>query len=263
LIRLFTTAYDEKVSERRNELRRCLELNEACPAIDEICVLEEIESGMLWDSPKILARFVPSRPTYNDYLDWISELAGPADYSIIANSDIFFDRSLAALPHWYLPSETAIALGRWDLQVDSSAALFDRNDSQDAWVLRGAPKEVQADFCVGVPRCDNRFLYELKRAGYNVINPAFSIRAYHLHAGVRQEYQSANLEHFVDPPYAYLWPHNLSSLPRMVVHNLRHPEARLSWRLDRRKIMRSLPARAVRKGLGFLNQTDVSDASER
>jgi hypothetical protein len=119
-------------------------------------------------------------------------------------------------------------------------------------VFKGPLRDVQADFPVGVPRCDNRFLYELKRAGYEVINPAFSIRAYHLHAGVRGEYQGENLAQFVDPPYAYLWPHNLWSLPRTLWHNLRHPQARIGWRLDRRRIARSLPLRAARKLLGLL-----------
>jgi hypothetical protein len=247
--RLFTTAYPEENERRRSEYKQCLELNLANESIDEICILCEGDDEWLPKNEKIKIRRIFNRPSYQNYFDWISELTTGADISIIANSDIYFDQQLSLFSYWKIPSECVLVLARWDVTQSDKPTLVDRNDSQDAWVFKGPLRNVQADFPVGIPRCDNRFLHELKKAGYEVINPAFSVRAYHLHAGTRPEYQNENLEHFVEPPYAYLWPHNLWSLPRTVLHNLRHPDARLFWRLDRRKISSSLPVRTVRKVL--------------
>jgi hypothetical protein len=258
-IRLFTTIYPEKDPQRQGEYQKCLQLNAECPSIDEICVLSEGGEELLPESPNFKIRKVQGRPTYGQYFQWISEIVSGDDISIIANTDIYFDQQLELFRHWKMPSNIAIALARWDV-ADGVPQLFDRNDSQDAWFFRGPLKKVTADFPVGVPRCDNRFLYELKQAGYEIINPAFSIRAYHLHAGQRGEYQTQ--QHFVDPPYAYLWPHNLWSLPRTLVHNLRQPQARVSWRFDKRKLMASIPLRALKKAWSLVRPANRSAAQK-
>lgn len=247
LIRLFTTIFTEKNDKRRSEYQQCLELNSANHLFDEICLLSEGGEEILPDNGIIKIRRVLNRPTYQKYFDWISELATDNDISIIANSDIFFDNQLTLFSHWKMPKEIVFALSRWDYGKNQEPRLYDHNDSQDAWILCGIPRDISGDFPVGVPRCDNRILFELQRAGYEVINPAFSVRAYHLHSGIRQEYNKENLGHFVEPPYAYLWPHNLWSLPRTLIHNLRHPDVRVSWCLDRRKLLKTLPVRAIRK----------------
>jgi len=249
VIRLFSSQYPEANPIRAAELLTCLNTNLDNHFIDEVALL--LEQAFL--APAVHAkqrtRTNDGRPKYNDFQSWVQELPPlESDVTILANSDIYFDKSLIALAEALKPGQVA-ALSRWDVQPDGRAVLFERNDSQDAWVFKGPLRNVQADFPVGVPRCDNRFLYELKRAGYEVINPSYSVRAYHLHAGQRSEYKTEQLDHFVDPPYAYLWPHNLWSLPRTLWHNFRHPDVKVGWRLDRRKISSSLPFRAVRKVL--------------
>lgn len=260
MIRLFSSQYPEANPIRAAELQTCLNTNLAIHYIDEVVLLLEQACVAPPSHVKLRTRRNDARPTYNKFLRWAQELLpSKSDLTIIANSDIYFDENLAALAEALKPGQCA-ALSRWDIQPDGSATLFDRNDSQDAWVFKGPLRDVLADFPVGTPRCDNRFLYELQRAGYQVINPAFSIRAYHLHAGQRAEYQSEKREHFVDPPYAYLWPHNLFSLPRTLWHNLKSPGARIGWRLDRRRIARSLPIRAWRKLIGRLRSaTEPAD----
>jgi hypothetical protein len=212
--------------------------------------------------PKLDLEKVGQRPSYSDFLGWANRPGLQADdVTILANSDIYFDESISALGIALRPGQCA-ALARWNVQSGSEPILNDRNDSQDAWVFKGPIREIRGDYCVGVPRCDNRFLYELKQAGYEIINPAFSIRAYHLHAGQRGEYQTENQQHFVDPPYAYLWPHNLWSLPRTLVHNLRHPQARVSWRFDKRKLMASIPLRALKKAWSLVRPANRSAAQK-
>lgn len=219
----------------------CLELNLSCPQIDEVCLLVEGSADSLPSSSRLTTRQITRRPAYQDFFNWINEIAGSGDLSAIANADIWFDGSIAAAARALEPG-VSFALARWD-----GLRLFDRNDSQDTWIFRGQVSGVRGDFSVGLPRCDNRLLYELEQSGYHVRNPAFSIITHHLHSGARGEYADGNTGDFVPPPYRYLWPHNLWSLPETWVHNLRFPGERVGWRYDRRRAARTLPARAISK----------------
>lgn len=233
MIRLFTTSFPEADPARRAEYDECLRRNLECEAIDQVCLLVEGDVS-LPASPKLVSRRVGERPRYADYLKWIRDIAAPGDVSVISNSDIFFDQGLSVLKTWEIPDNTAVALSRWD-SVSPGPRLYDHNDSQDSWIFKGVPGTVVSDFPVGVPRCDNRFAHELEAAGYKVMNPSFSLKSYHLHAGARSGYKNANQPGFVPPPYKYVWPHNLWSLPKTLWHNLVNPSARVGWRLDRRR----------------------------
>ena len=247
MIRLFTSCYPERKAERIAELSASLERNLALSAFDKVCVFLEGMKTPWANSPKLCCHAVAHRPTYANFFGWVNELStSDEDLSIVANSDIYFDGSLSALAKRLKPNQCA-ALSRWDVQLDGKSRLFDRNDSQDAWVFRGKIRPMNADFCVGIPRCDNRILYELRAAGYEVINPAFSIRAHHLHNGERGEYPGEIQGLYVEAPYNYLWPHNLESLPVSLLHNLRNPKANLGWRIDWRKLQRTLPWRLFNK----------------
>jgi hypothetical protein len=247
MIRLFSTIYAEKNPVRRAEYDECLRRNLACAEIDEVCLLAEGDGIALPESPKLRAGKIAKRPHYSDYFAWIEGVARPSDVSVIANADIYFDNQLGLFRIWDLPERTALALSRWDVEADGTASLFDRNDSQDTWICRGPLRGVNGDFPIGVPRCDNRILYELEEAGWRAANPSFSIRSYHLHEGKRAEYASGALPQFVAPPYRYLWPHNLWPLARTLRHNFLHPTRRVGWRLDRRRLSRTLPARGWNK----------------
>jgi hypothetical protein len=241
MIRLFTTFYPEKKDARRCEYEDCLHWNLDCAVLGEICLLAEGTELALPASPKLRVRQIPGRPLYADYFSWITEVVNTADVSIIANTDIWFDDTIAVAAQALRRGE-CFALARWD-----GDALCDRNDCQDSWMFRGPVQGVRGDFPTGVPRCDNRILYELQTAGYRVRNPAFSVKAHHIHSGERVEYPHDNLPHFVPPPYRYLWPHNLFGFWKTMWFNLTHPEQKLGYRLDRRAIQRTLPVRAFNK----------------
>ena len=238
MIRLFTTWYRDKNPARQAEYVRCLEANLALAKIDEVCVLAE---AFLEPRAKLRLLSVTSRPSYDDFINWINDIAAARDISIIANTDIYFDSSIR-LAERFLEREECYALARWD-----GDTLSDRNDSQDAWIFRGRVAGVRGDFNVGVPRCDNRFLHELRKAGYSVRNPSFAIRANHVHAGARAEYDVEGSAGWVEPPYEYLWPHNLLSLPRTLMHNASHANERIVWRADWRKPPLNLPRRILNK----------------
>ena len=246
MIRLFTSFYAESSEPRRAEILECLRRNLSVPEIDTIHLLLENVDQPVSDS-RLSSRQTTKRPQYRDFFDWARELCtGNDDVSIICNSDIYFDSGVAALEDRLNLNQCA-ALTRWDVQPDGRCRLFNRNDTQDTWVFRGKIRQVVDDYPIGVPRCDNRMLYELQQAGYDVINPSLSVRSFHLHAGSRPEYQQDNLKNFVDPPYAYLWPHNLCSLMTTTLHNLRHRDHPLHWRPDWKRLGQTIPARVLRK----------------
>jgi hypothetical protein len=217
------------------EYAECLSRNLACDQIDEVCILVEGDCEATPNSGKIRLRQIPQRPLYATFFAWINEVANPGDISIVSNTDIWFDASIAVAAH-RIGHRECFALSRWDGET-----LYDHNDSQDCWVFRGPVKGV---------RCDNRILYELQAAGYRVLNPAFSVQAQHVHSGIRHAYPGKNLPHFVPPPYRYLWPHNLLGPIATLWHNLWHPGQKLGWRFDRRKAARWFPVRVVRKVIG-------------
>lgn len=255
MITLFTSYYPEPNPVRQKELAECLEKNVQNTEIDKICLLLEGDVVPPVESTKIQTRHTQDRPGYSDYLDWVKEEALDGNnLSIVANSDIYFDSSIGALFAALKPDQ-AVALSRWELSSNGKPALFDRNDSQDAWIFKGSPRAIVSDYLMGVPRCDNRMLYELQAAGYEVINPAFSIRSFHLHEGEPQEYGNENLPHYVDPPYSYLWPHNLFSLPKTLYYNARFPGQSIGWRLDKRKLAQFFPIRMLRKVIRLSKRT--------
>lgn len=247
-VNLYTSYYPEKSKKRHIEIIECLKKNLNCFAIDNVyLILEKVDSPPI-ENKKLKIKYTDKRPTYNHFIQWANENhATQNDLSIIANSDIYFGSDLLLLAQ-YLKQNQCAALSRWDIKHGDRKLLLDRNDSQDSWVFRGSIRNVQGNFQVGIPRCDNRFLYELKQAGYEVINPSLSIRSYHLHDGIREEYaNNDNLNNFVPPPYAYIWPHNLWSLHRTLTHNILNPKKTLLWQVDKNKLSSSLVARIYNK----------------
>ncbi len=246
-VRLFVSIYPEQSAQRRLELQACLEKNQESQLFDNVCLLVEGAAELTVSTNRVERRRFSERPTYRDYFQWANEcLSSDDDYSVIANSDLYFDDTLLPLVRCLKLGQCA-ALSRWDVQADGSARLFDRNDSQDVWIFKGKIRPVVSDYLMGVPRCDNRLLYELRRAGYEVINPSFSVRAFHRHAGERMEYPGQIEGPYVEGPYEYLWPHNLMSLPQTFLHNRQNPDSKLGWRIDWRRLQRTLPWRVFNK----------------
>lgn len=247
MVRLLQSWYSESHPQRAEELNTCLANNLALECVDEVCLLLERGAMPALTHPKLRLRATRSRPTYRDFFLWANEMCSSShDVTVVANSDLYFDQTLTLLEEMLQPEQCA-AISRWDVISNGTAVLFDRNDSQDAWCFRGQIRPIVCDFCVGIPRCDNRILFELRQAGYQVINPAFSVRAFHLHAGQRNEYPGQIQGPHVPPPYAYLYPHNLLTLPQMLLYNLKHPHCRIGWRPDWRLLQRWSPLSLTRR----------------
>lgn len=249
-INLYTTFYNEKNEARKEELLACIQKNANNPSIASVTVFNEGDSLAYLNSNKIRDVQISRRPTYNDFLAFINTSTTPEDIHIVANTDIFFDKHIAVLDY-VLDTNNCFALARWDTTESEQPLLYNHNDSQDVWIFKGKIKEtLQADFPLGVPRCDNRFLYELETAGYQVSNPAYSIKAYHMHKGQRAlVYTDADNRYNIPKPYRYMYPHNIYGFWKTLKHNASSPHKLGHYRYDIKKINSWLLVKLVRKSI--------------
>ena len=184
--------YRDPAPARMRELTTCLEHNASNDRITELHVFtEDVDATAAQEQHPVLRhskiRIVDHgrRARYSDFFAWANtHLVGKI--VAVANADIYFDDSLALVETVDLQKKL-LCLSRWDVQADGSARLFERPDSQDAWIFRAPIRAFPCDFQLGQPGCDNRLAWEAQQAGLQVSNPSRSVRAYHLHAsGVRR-----------------------------------------------------------------------------
>lgn len=182
---LFTPYFWSGRVERQAEFEKCLRRNLGCSAIARIYLL--IDDGHVppvkHDKIKILR--LEGRPTYRRWLELASREAG-AGISILANTDIYFDDSVAQLHAVLEQPKSFLALSRWDLNGESIVAHAQPQWSQDAWAIK-LPTSVPAslhrelDVPLGVPRCDNKIAYLFAVHGWKLFNPCRYVRSVHVH----------------------------------------------------------------------------------
>jgi hypothetical protein len=176
---LLAALYQEPSSVRSAELAECLRRNCENPCVDEVHVLLEDDGVPGLDHPKLRTIRHGRRLTFRDAFAYASaHLRGKR--VILANTDIYFDRSLARLEGYPLANRL-LCLSRWDVKPDGSSSYFDFGHSQDAWIFESPLREFSCNWHLGIPGCDNRLTYEAEQAGLEVLNPSRSIRAHHLH----------------------------------------------------------------------------------
>lgn len=194
---LFTSLYRDANPVRHAELEFCIKKNIENPLIDAIVVLVERDEFPILHNPKV-AIHVCRRPTFKDFFDIVNRCIKPDDIAMIANTDIYFDHSLCVLDKIMKP-EIALALTRYNVLKDGQLQIHAENTwSQDVWIFQGQIRNINnSNFYMGVRGCDNRINYEIKQAGYTVINPSVNIRCIHYHMSEVRNYGNA----CVDKPY--------------------------------------------------------------
>lgn len=255
LIHLYTTYYLELKPERRNELITCLQRNLDNQVLTSVTVFNEGGDLSTFKSDKLQVIDIVQRPRYQDFFQYINQHGSKRDIHIIANTDIYFDKHIGVLQHLDLEN-TVLALSRWDTTESAKPRLYNKNSSQDVWIFKGSiNSNLKADFPLGVPRCDNRLLYELQHAGYQVLNPAFSIKAFHIHKGQRVlVYTEDDNIYKIPPPYRYKYPHNMLGLWPTIWFNSTHRVKLGSYRYDIKKINNWWIFRIPRKILEILTR---------
>lgn len=247
MIFLYTTYYNEKNKDRRTELQEAIRRNSFLKEIASVTIFNEGDSLININPDKIHEILVPNRPTYSDFIAHINAQNQDDAIHIIANTDIFFDEHIGVLSKIALEN-ICLALGRWDTTESLKPVLYNHNDSQDAWVFKGKIKSgLKPNYPLGVPRCDNRLMYDLEEAGYTVLNPSFSIRAYHLHKGqVHVVYTEDDNKYQIAPPYRYKYPHNLYGFVKTYLFNLTSSHKLGSYKYDIKKANRWIPIKIYR-----------------
>lgn len=199
---LFISYYRDKHPTRQNELEHCLIKNIENPEIDHIFIMLE---GMISDFPvfhnkipKITVWEDCQRPTYQTLFNAANAIMGDQEIiTIFANTDIYFDETLKRLED--IRPNMCFALSRWDVAPDGSTKLHNEQYSQDVWIFRGKIRTLRvADFCLGIPGCDNRIAYEIFKAGYTILNPSKTIKSYHYHASDLHTYDGT---YRIDKPF--------------------------------------------------------------
>jgi hypothetical protein len=202
MFNIITTYYESNNIKRQNEINECLSNNIKNSYIKKIYLLNDNKYSLdfITDQTKIVQIIVDDnnkkRLGYDCIINFINNnLIG--EICIISNSDIYFDDTLKYINNM---NNKVYALSRYDNDV-----LFNRADSQDCWIFT-APLNVNISDCnfkIGIPGCDNRIAYIIKKSNYILTNPSKTIKTHHLHTSNIRTYDRSTV---VKGPYVYISP---------------------------------------------------------
>lgn len=207
-INLFTTIFISSNKKRNFEQETSLNKNISNKYIDKIYLFSEddvdtIKSAFdIIKSDKVEIINLTARPKFLNIINYInSKEYFKYDINVIANSDIFFDKTIELSKE--IDSNEMYALTRWDKveeKKNNKFTIFNTINSQDSWFFKGHIKQgIYCDFYFGILGCDNRFAYECYKVGYNVRNPSLSVRSMHEHMS---EYRTYSKDNIIPRPYA-------------------------------------------------------------
>ena len=106
-------------------------------------------------------------------------------YCIISNNDIYFDKTLKEITKLdFYNNDYFISLTRknCDDYITFNNTIWKPHSlSQDSWIFKSPIKQMEPIINLGWIQCDNIISNQYMKLGYNVINPHYSINAWHLH----------------------------------------------------------------------------------
>lgn len=134
------------------------------------------------------------RPTYLDFFNKGNEYTDKI--IVVSNSDIFFDDTLFYTESFLIEKKELLALTRYEYLKNYEEVIIEMImgcDSQDSWIYLSPinTDNMNIDFGLGIPGCDNRIAYELSK-NYIVRNPSYSIKTYHFHESNYRNYNPHN-----------------------------------------------------------------------
>jgi len=204
--------FKHSTNRRTREVNACLEKNIACPLIDHILLLNETEYPDMPKSPKIQITRIGHRLTYYDVFVAAKNIPS-GDFVMFANSDIWFNESLSYLWQIQLKERRMfLALLRWEDPPNATPQLFGpRPDSQDSWILARDSIDFEPDIEFGFPfgksGCDNAIALIMMRKKFLIVNPAYSIRTFHVHASNIRNYDPKDV--LYRPQFLYIDPSHI------------------------------------------------------
>lgn len=214
-INLVMQFYIDKNDERQKEIRQTLYLNANNNSINKIYLFNEriySDEELGIKSDKIIQIDVAERLKFSKIFDLIEECKING-YVVIANSDIFFDKSIENVWRYDLINNNILALCRHEF--DGISRLKDcqlfaegRPDSQDAWIFHSEHNIRKKyrhifDFEIGKPGCDNKLIYLFQIFGYQCYNDPTIIKLYHNHNSTLRNY---TIKDKIGPPFCAIYP---------------------------------------------------------
>ena len=229
MINLYFNYYKPDDVSRLHEINMCLFHNLKNSSINKVILLtiydyQDIPYKQYHNKIQLINK---DSPTFYEMLEIINNNTLDNDINIFCNSDIIIDKKSILLCNTYLKDNDCFALTRYNLKNNinehttfnnmlHNSKAFNTNSSQDTWILRGTIKNIENKFnyLFGSFSCDNRFVCDIRDAGYNITNPSFDIITFHYHL-IRKPYirESAYLENKVAVlERSRILPFNMSSL---------------------------------------------------
>lgn len=223
---LYTPFYLSSNEERNAENLYCLKKNLEHPDIVKVYLLNE-EEKLPIEHEKLVHISIPKRPSFAYIFDVISKQDTGSSIKILANTDIYFDETLAKAKD--IKNNEIYALTRWDKQTDGSKKFFLKYHSQDAWIFTIDLDKSIGHFPMGQPGCDNRLVYEFNNIGYEVKNPSFSIHITHVHASGFRPYLNESQVKYVQGEYAYLMPEFIGKVQKEYARDYYYLNWEYNW----------------------------------
>lgn len=197
---LITSLYNETNSLRANELLYCLETNVSNSLIEKVLVLydtsrNDTQNQMLATISSIknvTLYMIPGRPTFSEIFS-IAARDFHGKKVIVANSDIWFDESLAMIDFNRFP-EAFYVLSRYNdsgsqrnfLPITNSVELPNFL-SADAWIFKSPLNDsFYGEYELGTMYSDSFLNTQLLKSKIKVLNPCLDVKAYHLQMGVSE-----------------------------------------------------------------------------
>ena len=216
-INLIYQYFIPKTASRVHEIKETLKRNVLNEDISKIYLLNERiytveELGI--ESVKIIQVVIDKWITFKDVFLFVEneKLKG---YIIMANSDIFFDKTISNLHYTDLDScQKMISLLRWEYRgeknLDECKIFGPRWDSQDTWIFHSNFNILKKyrdwfDFSFGQPGCDNKIIYFLLLLGVEMNNDPVMFKTYHYHTETMRNYS----KQVIPSPYGYLIPEGI------------------------------------------------------
>jgi len=207
---LITTYYKSTNDNRNKEIDKCLIKNFENNYIKKIYLLNNDIYDLSFINNinvhnKIIQVKISNndnyRLKYNDAIKFINENL-MNNICILANSDIYFDKSLFKINKKIIHNNF-FALLRYDEDCNGNKVLFTRydeprNDSQDCWIFQ-SPLNInltKIDFSFGTPGCDSMFATHVyDECKLMVSNPCYDIISIHVHNTEFRTYTDENRIH--------------------------------------------------------------------
>tara|TARA_A100001011_G_C14302285_1_gene841378 strand:+ start:759 stop:2531 length:1773 start_codon:yes stop_codon:yes gene_type:complete len=200
---LITQFYESSNTDRQNEILYCLKKNLENPLIDYVYIITEKDFDLnefgVKNKEKLIQINIGKRMKYSDVFDLVEKF-NVKGYILVANSDIFFDKSLKNIFKSGLYTKKKVYCQLRFEFTDSNlykCKIFGpRGDSQDSWLFHSnfnieKSKRKIFNFELGIPACDNHINYLFSIMGFAVHNEPYFIRTYHNH---KSEFRTYNGE---------------------------------------------------------------------